>query len=278
MRICWIGFGEAGSTLASGMPAPGAAFDRRDDAEIRAAMKAAGATGAASNAEAVAGAELILSLVTADQALAAAEETARSRLDGALFCDMNSVSPETKRAAAAMIGAAGGRYVDVAVMAPVRPAARAVPLLASGPAAEAAVAALEAAGFTSVGVAGDRVGAASTVKMVRSVMIKGIEALSAECALAADAAGVLDQVLASLDASWPDTDWAQRLDYNLDRMLAHGSRRAAEMDEVVETLEQLGVGAAMSRATAGRQRQLGALRLGSPPSLAAKLELLRAAA
>ena len=148
---------------------------------------------------------------------------------------MNSVAPDTKRAAAAAIEAAGGRYVDVAVMAPVHPRGRAVPLLVCGPHAEAARRALARCGFAQCP---DRRRAASArasaIKMIRSVMVKGIEALTAECALAAEAAGVRDEVIASLDASWPGADWAERVDYNLDRMMIHGLRRAAEMEEVVE--------------------------------------------
>lgn len=278
MRICWIGFGEAGSTFATGMNAPGAAHDLRDDPAMRAAMVAAGVARANSTAEAVAGADLIFSVVTADQALAAAQQVAASPLAGALYCDLNSVAPQTKRAAAEAIAAAGGRYVDVGVMAPVRPAARAVPLLIAGPDAVAAAAALGSLGFASTQLAGDAVGAASAVKMVRSVMVKGIEALSAECALAAHAAGVFDQVVASLDASWPGAEWAKRFDYNLDRMLVHGLRRAAEMDEVVKTLEGLGTDAAMSRATAACQRELGARRLAPPDGIDNKLAALGATA
>lgn len=228
---------------------------------------------ATSNAQAVATAPLILSLVTADKALTAAHETARSISKGGLYCDMNSVAPETKRAAALVIEAAGGRYADVAVMAPVLPARRSVALLVSGSHAEEACAALASFGFTPRAIAGD-VGSASTIKMIRSVMVKGLEALTAECFLAAETAGVTDEVTASLGASWPGTDWAAKADYNLERMLAHGERRAAEMEEVVRMLDTLGTGSLMSRAAAQRQRDIGALHLAAPASLAAKARLI----
>ena len=124
-------------------------------------------------ADAVAGSTLILSLVTADQALAAARETGASIAPGALFCDMNSVAPDTKRAGAAAVEAAGGRYVDVAVMAPVHPLRRRVPLLVGGPHADAAVIALRGAGFGDVRSLGGAIGSASAIKMIRSVMVKG---------------------------------------------------------------------------------------------------------
>ncbi len=92
-------------------------------------------------------------------------------------------------------------------------------------------------GGGSVAIVPGAVGAASSIKMIRSVMVKGLEALTAECFLAADAAGVTEAVRASLDASWPGTDWGAKADYNLERMMAHGIRRAAEMEEVAKTLD-----------------------------------------
>jgi 3-hydroxyisobutyrate dehydrogenase-like beta-hydroxyacid dehydrogenase len=260
--VALIGFGEAGMAFASAWRADAVAYDiKTDDPALAAAKRAdyarCGVTGAASLAEALAGAGLILSLVTADQALAAAEAAARSIAPGALYCDFNSVAPQTKQEAARLIEAAGAAYADVAVMAPVHPARLAVPLLVSGADACAALAAL---GFRPRRIEGP-VGRASTIKMLRSVMVKGIEALTAECFLAARKAGVAEEVAASLDASWPGADWAARADYNLGRMRAHGLRRAAEMEEVAATLEGLGQSGAMARAAAEVQRRIGAAAL-----------------
>ena len=231
---------------------------------------------AMTNREAVEGRAVILSLVTADQARAAAEETARSIAPGALFCDLNSVAPETKRHAAHAIKQAGARYVDVAVMAPVHPLGRKVPLLVAGPHAEAGAEALTAIGFTNVRIVGASIGAASAIKMIRSVMIKGLEALTAECLLAAEAAGVREEVLASLDASERARPWAERGAYNLERMIVHGGRRAEEMAEVVKTLDALGTGSAMARATCERQHAIGALGVVPTDTLDSTLALLNA--
>ncbi len=200
-------------------------------------------------------AELVLSLVTADQALPAAQAYAADLPKGAFWCDMNSVAPDTKRAAAAAVEAAGGRYVDVAVLAPVDPARLGVPLLVAGPAAEYAEAALRDAGFSNVRVVGAEVGKASAIKMIRSVMVKGIEALTDEMIAAAQAAGVVDEVLTSLDASEKTLGWSERAAYNLERMHSHGLRRAAEMEESAQTLLSLGVAPVMTRGTVQRQRE-----------------------
>lgn len=120
MSIGWIGFGEAGATFAAGAALPGVAYDIRDDGDMRRTMEAVGVGRAGSMEEVADGASLLLSLVSADQAMVVAEAVAGLRLDGTIFCDMNSVSPGTKRRAAEAVTRAGGRYVDVAIMAAAR--------------------------------------------------------------------------------------------------------------------------------------------------------------
>jgi len=275
-KIALIGFGEAAQAFAAaaGWADGAGAFDiKTEAAETRAAKLADyarhGVTGYGSAATALAETPAALSLVTADAALAVAQDYARHLPADALWFDMNSVSPETKRAAETAVTAAGGRYVDVAVMAPVHPKRTSAPLLLSGPHAEAGAAVLQGLGFRDVRCVGTRVGDASAIKMIRSVMVKGIEALTAECVLAARRAGVVDEVLSSLGG-----DWTQKADYNLERMLAHGLRRAAEMEESARTLEDLGVAPLMTRGTIARQRALGALGIAPPEGLAAKLAAL----
>lgn len=265
-----IGFGEAGSAfaVAAGWKRNAFAYDRLDRVQ---AYAEAGVNGCASNAEATRGSPTILSLVAADQALMAARETAQAIAPGTIFFDMNSVAPDTKRAAASVITAAGGQYVDVAVMAPVHPLGLAVPLLLSGPQAQAGLARLLALGFGNLRIVGEAIGRASTIKMLRSVMYKGVEALTAECLLACERAGVTEEVLASFG-----NDWSIGADYRIDRMMVHGLRRSAEMAEVVTTLEGLGVEALMTRGTVTRQAQIGGLGIKPPPQgLAAKLERLK---
>lgn len=270
-RLALVGYGEAGSTFAraAGWCADARGFDLL--APRRAAMAEAGVIAADSAAEAVAQAPAVLSLVTADQALAAARTVAETIARDAFFFDMNSVAPDTKRAAAAVIDAHGGRYVDVAVMAPVNPQRMDVPLLVAGPYGEAGAEMLRALGFGKVRVVGSDVGRASTIKMLRSVMYKGMEALTAECLIACERAGVTDEVLGSFG-----NDWASGADYRLDRMLVHGARRAAEMAESAKTLESLGVEPLMTRGTVARQAEMAARGISSPPEgLAAKLERLK---
>jgi len=141
------------------------------------------------------------------------------------------------------------------VLAPVNPARMNVPLLISGAHAVEAEALLQAAAFAKTRVVGDEIGRASAIKMIRSVMVKGIEALTAEMMLAATKAGVVDEVLSSLDASEKTQSWFERAEYNVERMTTHGLRRAAEMEESAKTLEALGVEPLMTNATVRRQRE-----------------------
>lgn len=267
--ITLIGFGEAGSSFAEAARwgSNARVFDVRsvDTGSTNVVISK-------TLAEAISGSPEIISVVTADAAVDAARQTAHHIEPGALYFDMNSVSPDSKREAAAFVEAAGGRYVDVAIMAPVKPLLMTAPLLLSGPHAEDGLEALAGLGFSSIRIVGDDVGRASTIKMLRSVMYKGIEALTAECLLACEKAGVTDEVLSSFG-----NDWATGADYRLDRMLVHGTRRSAEMAESVKTLVELGIEPLMTRGTVERQAQFGAFGVKSPPTgLAAKLRRIAA--
>lgn len=266
-RIGLIGFGEAARAFVSGWDGAVAcsAYDikSRDTALAPAMDKAyadAGVAGGPDPAQAPAGAKLVFCLVTADQVLAATQAVAKHLEPGALWFDGNSCSPGTKRKAAELVAAVGGRYVDTAIMAPVHPKLHKTPLLLAGEHAEAGAEALRALDM-QFQVAGPRVGDASSIKMMRSIVIKGIEALTTECLIAARRAGVEDAVIASIQASDPGIDWRARASYNFDRMMVHGNRRGAEMREVAATLRELGLPDRMASATATWEAEVGAMRL-----------------
>lgn len=270
-RIALIGFGEAGQAFVRGWrsqgPAAISAFDIKTDSAdpaIRAGKLGeyvmAGIEGRASLADALSDAPLVFSVVTASEARAAARAASAAIGPGAFFFDCNSCAPQTKTASADLIEAAGGRYVDVAVMAPVHPRLHRTPLLISGPHAEAALAVLAALDMQAELLPGP-VGEASSIKMVRSIMIKGLEALVLECVLSGRRAGVDDVVLASLEASFPGFDWRARAAYMMERVVTHGRRRAEEMREVALTVDLLGLEGGMARATVDWQQRVADLGL-----------------
>jgi 3-hydroxyisobutyrate dehydrogenase-like beta-hydroxyacid dehydrogenase len=255
-QVALLGFGEAAQAFAEGAGWDAAAFDRDRDGpraeQLRDAARRLGVQLCAAPAQALAGRALVLSLVTPDQAEAAAQAAAAHLAEGALYLDMNSATPAAKQRAAARLARCGARYADIAIMAPVLPGRRSVPLLVAGPDAEAAHAALSALGFPAVEVAGATIGDAAAIKLLRSVVIKGAEALLAESLVAAQRAGLVEPLLRALGPGW-----AAQAGHALQRMLAHGQRRSAEMAGAVAMLEGLGLPAPMSRATAGWQAALG---------------------
>ena len=243
------------------------AYDIKTDAadeKIRAGKwadyKAADADGAPTLAEALAETGAVFSLVTADQAHMAARNAAKAIRKGAFFFDCNSCSPGTKQKSAALIEGAGGRYVDAAVMLPVHPRLHRTPLLVSGPHAEAALSLLQDLDMAATLVEG-KVGAASAIKMTRSIVVKGLEALAVECVLAGRKAGIDDVVLDSLEETYPGFGWKERAAYMLERVMTHGVRRAAEMREVARTVSEWDLEPAMSSATVHWQQQVGDLHL-----------------
>lgn len=280
--IAFIGFGEAGQAFAGGLGLTDGrvrAFDLKFDlpdeaAPIVAACERTGTVAVPDVSSALDGAGLIFNLVPTDQTIAAATAAAPHLCQSMIWLDGSSSSPGRKREAAAIVAASGAAYIDMAIMAPVHPRLHRTPVLLSGPDAVTTLPLVEALGMHAT-LAGSRVGEASAIKMIRSVLIKGLEAVTAECFLAARKAGVDQAVLASLAASDPDVDWSARATYNVERMVRHGKRRAAELQEVVATLEELGLPARMSAATAQWEDQMGRLGIGlADEPLAERLDLV----
>jgi 3-hydroxyisobutyrate dehydrogenase-like beta-hydroxyacid dehydrogenase len=262
--VCFIGFGEAGQAIAAGLHDAGTVermsawdilFPKPEGAKLLQAAETIGVRRATSAADAVRDADIIVTAVTAASSVEAAKSV-KTHLSGRPFLlDINSVSPGRKQDTAKLLGE-DARYVDVAVLAPIYPARHQTPMLLAGPHAEAIAPTIAALGMRA-SIAGPETGAAAAIKMVRSVMIKGIEALTMECFVAAARAGVIDEVAASLKNNYPGLDWAKVVPYNLERMASHGERRAAEMEEVADTLRELGVEPLMATATVKRQREMG---------------------
>ena len=264
-RVCFIGFGEAGQALASGLRDAGVQglsawdilFPVPAGEALRAAADRIGVRRGASAGDAVKDADLIVAAVTAASSLDAAQAAKPFLRRDQYYLDINSVSPARKQLTGKLIDEAG-RYVDMAVMAPVHPARHQTPSLLSGPHA-ASVEPILLALDMKVSVAGPTVGAAAAIKMVRSVMVKGLEALTLECFLAARRTGVEEEIIASLSKSYPGLDWPKLVEYNLERMANHGIRRAHEMEEVADTLHELGIDPHMTAGTIRRQLEMGEL-------------------
>ena len=260
-RIALIGFGEVGTTFAKGFLASGrhevATYDVLFDnsaagAALREKARQLGVESCASFAAAAEGARIVISAVTASSAYEVACAAGRTLRPGQFFLDINSVSPETKRADAKAVEPSGADYVEAAVMAPVAPYGLKVPMLLGGRRAQALADLLVPSGMKMEPVAVE-IGEASAIKMCRSVMIKGIEALAVECFLTARRYGVEDRIIASLSETFRPLDWEKLAGYLIERVAQHGRRRAAEMREAAETVAAAGFDPLMTSATAKRQ-------------------------
>lgn len=265
MQIAFVGMGEAASAFCEGwgesragrIKAYDIKMDRpasRDDIVKR--CKTLGVACEETLANAICDADLVFSTVMADQAVIAAEQAAPFLKPGAYWCDLNSCAPTSKGLAEQYIDGAKARYVDVAVMAPVYPKRHLVPVLISGKWSADIAPILEALPM-ALRVVDGPVGRASSIKMVRSIFVKGMEALTAECTLAAAAAGVTDEVLPSLKTGRPHVDLEAHAVYNFERSLTHGARRSAEMVEVAKMLDDLRLPKSVSGAAANWQKALG---------------------
>jgi len=263
-----MGFGEVGQRFSRDLlENPGLSiraydilFDRPDDEKnLAGRAKAMGVAPCATAAEAIEGADIVISAVTADVSGKAAADSAAFIAKDQIFFDINSASPDTKRRSAAAIVNAGGAFVEGAVMAPVLKPGIRVPILAGGPEAERLAALLNGFGMNIESVTSDY-GKASAIKLCRSIMIKGMEALMLDCAAACRAWGVSGRVFASLGETFPSIDWAKLAGAMTERVEVHGARRAAEMREAAEMLAAAGLNSSLALAVADAQSRGDAAR------------------
>jgi 3-hydroxyisobutyrate dehydrogenase-like beta-hydroxyacid dehydrogenase len=270
MKIAFIGFGEAARAFAGSLrehqDLSFSAYDillgTGEEAPIRDAAARLGVRLANDPAGAVADAEWIVSAVTAADSLDAARSVSGHLGEGQVFVDINSVSAGRKRETAKGVAGNGAAYVDMAVMAPVHPRGHRTPVLIAGPACDAVKDRMSALGF-SFEIAGPNIGDATAIKMVRSMFVKGLEVVTVQALLAARASGCLDAVMASLSGSFPQFDWAEFPNYQIERMAHHGIRRAAEMEESAVTMRELGLpaGHQLGQAIAALELEIGGHRI-----------------
>ena len=257
-----IGFGEVGPILAKGLLAQGCEVSVYDvkasqvpfRALLRERAAKAGVTISDTLEEALQGRRYILSAVTASQAQAVAKQAAAGMVPGQVFIDLNSVSPNVKQGNSALIEAAGGDYVESAVMAPVPPQGMRVPMLLGGKLATSVSTMLNELGMNTKQVS-DEIGLASAIKLCRSIMIKGMEALCVQSMQAANHFGVDQRVLTSLAATFPGVGWDTGYEaYLIGRVIEHGQRRSEEMREAALMLQDLGMDSSLASAVADVQQ------------------------
>jgi 3-hydroxyisobutyrate dehydrogenase-like beta-hydroxyacid dehydrogenase len=255
-----VGYGEVGKTFAAGLR-PRVRGLHVADLKLQDPAQAAALRAHAQSIDVQAGplaqvcghAQLIISAVTASNTLAVAEEAAAHLKPGTFFLDLNSASPGTKQQAARVIEAAGGHYIEAGVMTSVPPYGIAVPMLLGGPRAAELAPLLQNWGLDARAVS-ERLGVASAIKMCRSIMIKGLEALVIESYATARRYGVEDHVLPTLAETFPSIDWHKQGAYFFSRVVQHGQRRAEELREAARTVQEAGFAPLMTAPIADKQQ------------------------
>jgi 3-hydroxyisobutyrate dehydrogenase-like beta-hydroxyacid dehydrogenase len=257
LRIGLLGFGEAGYELAKGLKEAGAGTlavcGRKGSG--RAAINGAraaeiGAAYLAGIEEVVAGSDLVLSVVTPAGAEDVAKVAAASMRPGKMYFDLTSSTPAAMQRAKCSIEAAGGVFVDGAIMASVPVYRHKVLIYASGAAAEPLSLQLNRYGM-NIRVVGERPGDASAVKLLVSVVSKGLEALLVEMLLAAHRYKAEEQVLAAF-GEFLKMGPALLVDRFVGSDAIHAARRAEEMEGAIELYGELGIEPIMSAATIRR--------------------------
>jgi 3-hydroxyisobutyrate dehydrogenase len=252
-RIGFIGFGEAGSTIALGLRDAGgsaiAAYDIAADSSslIQSRAEQLDVELVSSPAELAAAAEVIFSAVVCKQTGVAARQVAPHLTSNHWLLDINSVSPGVKAEAAEIVMGRHAHYVDVAVMSNVSVGLTRLPLLGAGRDADA-VPALLAGVPIKYEVVSATPGDAARIKMFRSLFVKGLEALALESMLGTYASGTHQRVLDSLDATFAKYSFSELIRHLIGRHAVHGRRRADELEEVANTLSEVGVEPIMARA------------------------------
>ena len=233
-RIAVLGLGEAGSEIAGDLVAAGADVRGYDPLGIT----VPGVQSRSSEAEAVADADLVLSVNSSHDAMPALVAALPGLRSGTVWADLNTASPGVK---AALAEAAGPDVpvVDVALMSPVPGKGLCTPMLVSGAAAERYAEVLGGLG-AQVTVQPGPAGTAISRKLLRSVFYKGLAAAVVEALAAAEVAGCADWLQGNISAELASFD-----EHTIDRLVEgthrHARRRADEMAAATEQLQELGV-------------------------------------
>ncbi len=260
VKVAFIGFGEAAGYLADGLREAGAnvtatydiLIENPETAEAhRANAMGKGVTACTTARQAVQHADIIISAVVSKEILAAAENAAPHLQAGQIYLDINSASPRAKMETAECIEASGADFVESAVMDVVPRHGHKVPMLLAGRKSVELAEKLTGYGM-NVRAVSNNIGDASSVKMVRSVFMKGFSAILLECLMAANKLGAEDAVLESLQVTYPQWNWKEHAEKSMTRLVKHAKRQSEEMLSVADTLEGLGIEPFTAMATSKR--------------------------
>lgn len=270
LSIGFIGFGEAARVFSQHLSAAQPRTIRvycagrtnrppYSDA-FRADVAAAGASPVDRLADLCAACDVVVSAVVVAHALEVAQAAAAALRPGALYVDISASTPSRKRLMAAAVEGSGALYVDANLMGSVSIYGPTVLLYSSGSGAARFADLFRPMGL-AIEVATDRAGDAALVKMLRSVVTKGIEALVVEALTIATLEGVREEVMEGLFESMDRTKFSDFTRMCVLTDVLHAERRADEMDDIAADIRSMVLEPIMTAATARRLRASAAFGL-----------------
>lgn len=213
--------------------------------------------------------KIIFSSVIAKVAIDVAKSISPYLTKDHIYIDSNAASPVVKKEIARIIEEKGSKFVDAALMGPIPTFLHRVPILASGSGAADLKKLMSPYGM-KITYLGNEPGQASAIKMFRSIFMKGFVTLLLETLVAADKYNADDIVLDSIAETMDKNEFKETARLLVTRGVIHAERRAFEMNEVIRTLEDIGVSSIMSDATQKKLQWCSELNLknyfkGEPP-------------
>jgi len=267
IRLGLVGYGEIGSTLGAGLRKAGLvavsaydkyAFDGPFAALIQRRAGEAGVRLVRSNLELAEAADLIVSVTPGSASLESAAAFAPCLGPRHTFVDFASATPKIKMRVAEILAGTGALIGDASIEGTPKNG-HAMPILSSGPAGERLRDLLNPWGMR-IEFVGAQLGRASGIKILRSVLLKGIEALTDEMMLAARHYGVDEVVLASACKTLA-RPWIETVESLIPSGTIHAKRRAEELEMSMEAVADAGIEPTMARAVATHLRWKAGLGL-----------------
>lgn len=264
MNIGFIGYGEAAFNISLGLGQEGLSGIRATDAmmdhpvmgvQVHDRAKQAGVALVSSAAEVAQWADVLFAAVPSSFTLDVCREVKDCLRPGQLYIDVSASTPATKEAIWDLIGGTGVLFVDAAMLGSLPKDKHQVPITASGNGASKFREVMAPHGM-KITLAGEKAGAASAIKLVRSIFMKGIASLMIEMLQAADAYGVSDEVVSSISKSMDGIPFTSHLDRLVTGSALHCTRRAAELKGSIAMLSEAELSPEMTTAAKHRLEAL----------------------
>jgi 3-hydroxyisobutyrate dehydrogenase-like beta-hydroxyacid dehydrogenase len=250
--IAILGLGEAGSHFANDLVKMGVKVIGYDPNPIRKLHEDLFLT--KSNAEAVQNADLIFSANLSSVSEDIAKEIAPFLNKKQFFCEMNTSSPEKKKAIEIILKPSGVKMIDLAIMAPVPPKGILTPFLAAGEYSEEFLEQMKPLNINISQVKNSKIGDAAIMKLLRSIVYKGVAAVICEAVEAGETFGMPDYIRQQISSIIGGND--DLIDRFVEGSKTHALRRMHEMEAVIEMLQEKSLDPIMTKATKNNLEKL----------------------